>query len=1116
MPNRRGRIGSWLAAPLTALVALAVQAAAPVIDVWSGNNQTFGTLGQPQVWVNLLGNAMDHAELTGFDAASTNGGTVVNNGDGTFTYTPPGGFTGTDSFGYTLTDDAGATDSATVNIIVAPVVPGLPLARNDQYSTLEARAVTTGNVLDNDSIVDNAVISGIDTTGTSGTVIDKGDGSFVYYPPAAPFTGDDSFSYTLTDDQLDSDTATVTVTVLPATAVLPTAVDDSYSTATDAPLTTGNVLANDTLGDQDSIASLSYSLNGGASVTLSVGPRPSARPQRLVGQGDFNADIATSLLAEGVNTVTVTAQDRDGNTTVQAVTLDYTSAPVWPLPYTIDWASVARVEDVAQIVDGRWVLEADSVRTAQVGYDRILAIGDLSWDNYEIQVPVTVHGLDPVCINDVGDCRGSPAVHLVARWPGHYDFGFQQPEIGWEPIGAAGSYKWERTGLSPACSTSLCDGRLALTGGSFQTDLGEDTARDLPFGVPHWFKLRAETVAGQGHLYRVKMWPLGQPEPGQWDLSGLEPFTSVSLANGSALLIGHNVDVSFGDVTVNPVAPDMGPVANDDAFAVNQDSTNNPLGVLANDSDPDGDPLSIVAVGLPDNGGSATLNDNGTPADPGDDYIDYTPMAGFTGTETFSYDLSDGFVTAQATVTNVVQTAGADVTPPVISAVQVSSLTETSAIISWLTDEAADSSVASGTSAGYENGAVNNAVLVTVHSIALTGLNPGTEYHYQVSSSDSSTNAASSGDLTFTTLASNPSGLTSDEFNSGSLNEGLWTVTDGVGDTTVSMTGNQLSIAVPGGVEHSIWNNGNLSTRVMQAAGDADFEVEAKFDVQLSGVYQSQGILVEQDANNYIRFDFYQDSSGANMRIFAGTTANGNPTQQIKTVIPNGPPNYIRVKRVGDLWTESYSYDGINWTNAGSFTHLLNVSSVGVFAANFNTSSTPYTVLVDRFTVVGGSGVPDAVDDPSAGSAPENTPLTTIDVLANDTLVDNAVISAFDNPSANGGTVVDNGDGTFGYTPALDFNGSDSFTYTLTDEQGDFDTATVTVTVTSVAAPDGDIVTDGQLNAADLLMMYRMVLNQVPPDLTHADIYPPGTGDGVVDLSDLILLQQWILQGAAP
>ena len=74
----------------------------------------------------------------------------------------------------------------------------------------------------------------------------------------------------------------------------------------------------------------------------------------------------------------------------------------------------------------------------------------------------------------------------------------------------------------------------------------------------------------------------------------------------------------------------------------------------------------------------------------------------------------------------------------------------------------------------------------------------------------------------------------------------------------------------------------------------------------------------------------------------------------------------------------------------------------------------------------------------------------------------------------------------------------------------------MTVTVTPAAAPDGDIVTDGQLNAADLLMMYRMVLDQVPPDLAHADIYPPGTGDGAVDLSDLILLQQWILQGAAP
>ena len=42
-------------------------------------------------------------------------------------------------------------------------------------------------------------------------------------------------------------------------------------------------------------------------------------------------------------------------------------------------------------------------------------------------------------------------------------------------------------------------------------------------------------------------------------------------------------------------------------------------------------------------------------------------------------------------------------------------------------------------------------------------------------------------------------------------------------------------------------------------------------------------------------------------------------------------------------------------------------------------------------------------------------------------------ITAFDAVSANGGAVVNNADGTLTYTPALNFTGVDSFTYTVTD-----------------------------------------------------------------------------------
>jgi hypothetical protein len=92
-------------------------------------------------------------------------------------------------------------------------------------------------------------------------------------------------------------------------------------------------------------------------------------------------------------------------------------------------------------------------------------------------------------------------------------------------------------------------------------------------------------------------------------------------------------------------------------------------------------------------------------------------------------------------------------------------------------------------------------------------------------------------------------------------------------------------------------------------------------------------------------------------------------------------------------------------------------------------------------------GTPLAVDDPGAATTTQNTPVNTIDVLANDVLVDNTVIWDFDSNSTNGGTLTFNGDGTFLYEPPPGFTGADSFQYTLRDDEGESDTATVTLQV---------------------------------------------------------------------
>jgi len=95
-----------------------------------------------------------------------------------------------------------------------------------------------------------------------------------------------------------------------------------------------------------------------------------------------------------------------------------------------------------------------------------------------------------------------------------------------------------------------------------------------------------------------------------------------------------------------PPTVNNAPVANNDNYSTPQDTTLNVVapGVLGNDTDADGDPLTAAQLSSAGNG-SATLNANGS--------FSYTPNAGFTGNDSFSYEAHDnnGGISAPATVT---------------------------------------------------------------------------------------------------------------------------------------------------------------------------------------------------------------------------------------------------------------------------------------------------------------------------------------------------------------------------------------------------------------------------------------------------------------------------------
>ena len=115
-------------------------------------------------------------------------------------------------------------------------------------------------------------------------------------------------------------------------------------------------------------------------------------------------------------------------------------------------------------------------------------------------------------------------------------------------------------------------------------------------------------------------------------------------------------------VTVRVVQPNRPPVAVDDVAGVTPGGTVE-IDPLANDSDPDGDPLSLVALGRPEAGSVVVLEGQ---------RLRYVPRIGFTGEDSFTYTVSDGRGgTASATVRVAV---GAANRPPIASTARVATL----------------------------------------------------------------------------------------------------------------------------------------------------------------------------------------------------------------------------------------------------------------------------------------------------------------------------------------------------------------------------------------------------------------------------------------------------------
>jgi len=219
-----------------------IEAPVATDDIYSVNRDNTLIVPAPGVLGNDAGTGPLTASLV--PGSGPLNGTLTLNANGSFEYVPTPSYSGTDTFQYTANNAGGASPAATVRIDVINNTP--PVADDDgPYTVTEDATLTVvaPGILGNDTDVDPNSLTALLVTGpANGALTLNGDGSFTY-SPNPNFNGSDSFMYKANDGSIDSNVATVTISV---TAVndAPVAVDDYAATPKNTPIII-NILAND-------------------------------------------------------------------------------------------------------------------------------------------------------------------------------------------------------------------------------------------------------------------------------------------------------------------------------------------------------------------------------------------------------------------------------------------------------------------------------------------------------------------------------------------------------------------------------------------------------------------------------------------------------------------------------------------------------------------------------------------------------------------------------------------------------------------------------------------------------------------------------------------------------
>jgi VCBS repeat-containing protein len=1118
------------------------------------------------VVIDVLANDtdVDGDALTVTGTSDPANGSVAINADGTITYTPDADFVGTDTFTYDIADGNGGTSQATVTVDVNPVNDP-PVAVVDTATTNEDNAVVI-DVLANDTDVDGDTLT---VTGVSaadnGSVVINANGT-ITYTPDANFAGTDTFTYDIADGNGGTSQATVTVEVNSINDT-PVAVNDSDEVFLPTESSTsGDVLTNDSdpddgpapLGvetpgsfegqygtlDLEESGDYVYTVDGDKVEAGLLGPA-----DQLVAYWKFD-QASGSTVTDDAPTGSATNVNLNGNTLTEglignAAQFTGDSRATMPNSSEINVGGIFEERTISlhfnpDSVSGRQVLfeEGGGVRGLNIYLqDDELFIGgwnrnESGWDGSWISLgTVNVGEWNHVALV----LNGGP-IEADGALSGYLNGEFIDDASGsqlWSHSGnislggSGGASRYDGGGQSGAAnnfSGKIDDVRIynkALDQATVQTLAEQDGTLTETFDYQ---VTDGEDVSNTAQLEITLDSSLPPNEPPVAvadDVTTAEDTALVidvmandSDANGDALTVTDTTVPSNGSVVVNADGtltytpdPDFSgtdsfeytvedpsgesstttvtiavdptndtPVAVVDSATTAEDSAV-VIDVLANDSDADGDALSIVGTSNPANG-SVTINGDGT--------LSYTPDPDFVGTDTFEYTVEDASgASSTATVT-------VDVDPtndaPVAVIDNTSTDEDTAVVIDVLANDTdMDGDVLSVTST---TDPANGSVTINGDGTLTYTPDPdfeGTDsFEYTMEDPDGATSTATvtvevnpANDppvaVVDTATTAEDTALVIDVLANDTDPDGDALTVTGVGDPangSAVVNGDGTITYTPDpdfeGTDSFAYTvqdpSGATSmatvTVTVDPANDAPVAV-----VDTATTIEDAGVIIDVLAND-------SDVDGDALTV-TGTTAPANGTAVVNA---NGTITYT--PDAGFEGTDTFTYTVQDPTGE---------SSTATVTVAVNPGNDTPVAVVDSVTTTEDSAV-------------------VIDVLANDTDADGDTLTVSGASDPANGSVVVNGDGTITYTPDSDFEGTDTFSYTVEDPSGATSTATVTVTVD----PANDVpvaVVDTATTIEDAGVIIDVLANDSDIDgdaLTVTGTTAPANGTAVVNTNGTI------------